>query len=375
MVPVDVAFDVGPLSGRRTGIGAAVDELRRHLDARDDVELIPYVTSFRATGSTGLRRLPLPALLAHRCWERADRPRLDGRLRPARLIHGTNYVVPPSRLPRLVSVYDCWFLRHPEAAHPDVVRAGRILVRSLERGAVAHASSRATADALRDTCPGAEVHVVHLGAIGLAVPAASCPVPELEGRPFIVATGTIERRKNLPRLVEAFARASVDIADLRLVIAGGDGDDRPAVEQAIDRLPRDLADRVLLTGYIADDARSWLLRHASVLAYPSLDEGFGFPLLDAMQVDLPIVASRAGSIPEVAGDAAELCDPNDVDAIGASLVRAIVDEARRAQLIAAGRTQVAHFSWSRTADGMAALYRHLAERAPQAAGRTRSDQG
>jgi glycosyltransferase involved in cell wall biosynthesis len=361
MVPVDVAFDVGPLSGRRTGIGAAVDELRRHLDASAAVELIPYVTSFRASPSPGVRRLPLPALVAHRCWERLEQPRFDRRLRPARLIHGTNYVVPPSRLPRLVSVYDCWFLRHPDAAHPDVVRAGRILVRSLERGAVAHTSSHATADVLRDICPGAEVEVVHLGVIDLPAPTPTCPIAELGGRPFILSTGTIERRKNLPRLVDAFGQASAQIDDLLLVIAGGDGDDRLEVDQAIDRLPRHLADRVLLTGYVSDDARSWLVRHATVLAYPSLDEGFGFPLLDAMQADLPIVASRAGSIPEVAGDAAEFCDATDVDGLGECLVRAITDSERRAQLVEAGRRRVDQFTWSSTVDGLVELYRRLAD--------------
>lgn len=364
MIPVEVAFDVGPLSGRRTGIGAAVAELHRRLDARSDIRLVPFVTSFRASPAPGQRRLPLPAMVAHRCWGRSEHPNFDRRLRPARLIHGTNYVVPPSRLPRVVSVYDCWFLRHPEAAHPDVVRAGRILLRSLERGATAHTSSHATADALRNICPDARVEVIHLGAIELPPSAITCPIPELGGRPFVLATGTVERRKNLPRLVEAFARASSEVDDLLLVIAGGDGDDRPAVERAIDRLPLHLADRVLLTGYVDEDARSWLLRNATVLAYPSLDEGFGFPLLDAMQAGLPIVASRAGSIPEVAGDAAEFCDATDVDGLAGSLVRVVVDGERRSQLVSAGHQRLATFTWSRTTDGMVDLYRRLVGESP-----------
>jgi glycosyltransferase involved in cell wall biosynthesis len=367
MTPVDVAFDVGPLSGRRTGIGVAVAELRQNLEARSDVTLTPYLTSFRAARSPGQVRVPMPAMVAQRCWERAEHPRIDRRVRPARVIHGTNYVVPPSRLPRLVSVYDCWFLRHPESALPDVVRAGRILMRSLARGATAHASSHATADALRDIAPYAEVSVVHLGAIALPAATAECPIPELGSRPFVLATGTIERRKNLPRLVDAFGRASSDVDGLSLVIAGGDGDDRHRVDQAIDRLPRRLADRVLLTGYVPDDARSWLLRNAAVLAYPSLDEGFGFPLLDAMQAQVPIVASRAGSIPEVAGEAAELCDASDTDELAACLVRAVVDDERRTRMLHAGKRQLEIFTWARTTEGIVDLYRRLADRSPSRA--------
>src|SRR5690606_18202264 len=115
----------------------------------------------------------------------------DGRLSPATLLHGTNYVVPPSRLPRVVSVYDCWFVRHPDQAHPDVVRAGRVLTRALARGAVAHASSAATAAAIGELFPAAEVRTVHLAPIPLPAPAAGCPIAELDGREFVVAIGTL----------------------------------------------------------------------------------------------------------------------------------------------------------------------------------------
>jgi glycosyltransferase involved in cell wall biosynthesis len=367
MAAPSVAFDVGPLAGRRTGIGAAVAALQHSLMQRDDVTLRPFITSFRARPGPGVRRLPLPAAVAHRLWMRTDHPRVDRWLATdpidspsPTVVHGTNYVVPPCRTPRLVSVYDCWFLRNPEHAHSDVARAGKVLLRALRHGAVAHTSSQATAESLRELVPQAEVRTVHLAAIPLPAPAAACPIPELEGHDFVVAVATLERRKNLPRLVDAFGRLAADHSELRLVIAGGDGDDRHAVDSAIDRLDTSTAARVMLTGYVADDARSWLLHHARLLAYPSLDEGFGFPLLDAMQAGTPIVASNVGSIPEVAGDAALLAPPLDVDALAAAIARVLDDTATRDALTAAAVDRLATFSWDTTAAAMVQLYGDLA---------------
>jgi glycosyltransferase involved in cell wall biosynthesis len=358
-----VALDVGPLHGPLTGVGTAVQGLSNALAVMPDGPLVtPYLTSFRARPSPGTRRLPLPAALAVRCWGRFDRPRADRWLGQVEVIHGTNYVVPPSRLPRLVSVYDCWFLRHPERVHPDVRRASAVLRRAVATGAVVHASSHATADAVRELLAADRVEVLPLGAPPRPSPPVSTarPIPELHGHPFVLALGTMEQRKNLPRLVAAFGLAAADVADLRLVLAGGEGDDVEAVHDAITALPRHLTDRVLLTGRVDDPTKSWLLHHAAVLAYPSLDEGFGFPLLEAMSVGSPVVASDAGSIPEVAGDAALIVSAADVDALAEALVLAITDEAERQRLVTAGYARVAAHDWATTAERFADLYAALA---------------
>jgi glycosyltransferase involved in cell wall biosynthesis len=116
-----------------------------------------------------------------------------------------------------------------------------------------------------------------------------------------------------------------------------------------------------MTGRVDELSRSWLLRNATVLAYPSLDEGFGFPLLDAMQVGLPIAASNRGSIPEVCGNAGLLCEPDDVIALATNLATAAFDDLVRAQLLAAAAAQLATFSWHRCAADLTALYRRLAD--------------
>lgn len=188
----------------------------------------------------------------------------------------------------------------------------------------------------------------------------SPPIPALVGRPFIAAVGTLERRKNLPTLIEAFGMLATEDQHILLVLAGADGDDRPAINAAIDGLDHAVARRVVMTGRVDESARSWLLHNATVLAYPSLDEGFGFPLLDAMQVGVPIAASNRGSIPEVCGAAGLLCDADDTIALATNLSSAAFDDRVRAQLRAAATTQLASFSWQRCATDLTALYRRLA---------------
>ena len=351
-----MAFDVGPLAGPRTGIGNAVDHLHSALSARDDVRLIDYLISYRASGGRA-SKLPIPALVAHRLWQVAGHPRADRWLDPFDLIHGTNYVVPPSIEPRLVSVYDCWFLQQPQLASASVRRSGRVLLRSLAQGAHAHVSSQATAETLAHFAPQATIHVGYLGALPLPAPSEDVALPELVGRPYVLAIGTIERRKNLPHLVRSFGIVANLLPDLHLVLAGTPSDDSIQVRAAIDQLGPSLSHRVLMTGRISESARGWLIRHATAVAYPSLDEGFGFPLLDAMQAGVPIVASTAGSIPEIAGDAAVLVDPADQNQLAEAMSSVVVDDALRARLIDAGSQRWTQFGWAESAEQMANIYR------------------
>jgi glycosyltransferase involved in cell wall biosynthesis len=364
MDPVRLALDVGPLYGHRTGVGATVAELSAALAVHAEVETYPYVLSFRTRPEPGGRRLPLPAAVAHRLWARADWPRLDRWLSPSQVVHGTNYVVPPSRRPRLVSVYDCWFLAHPEQATPTVRRAAAVLRRATAGGAWVHASSAATADQVRELLDPERVEVVHLGPLAVpptaARPASATWTRPLDHRPFVLALGTIERRKNVPALVEAFGRAAPQLDGAALVLAGAPGDDAPAVGRALAALPPAVRDDVFTPGPVDSATKSWLLHHAAAVAYPSLDEGFGFPILEAQAAGRPVVATRAGSIPEVAGDGAELVPLGDQDALAGALVRVLDDDDRSRELVAAGTANLARFSWTATANELVRIYRIIA---------------
>jgi glycosyltransferase involved in cell wall biosynthesis len=236
-----------------------------------------------------------------------------------------------------------------------------VLRRAVERGATVHASSASTAAEIADLFPGARTVTIPLAAVPVPQPSAGPPVPALVDRPYIAAIGTLERRKNIPALVRAFGLMADDDHDILLMLAGADGDDREGINAAIDQLDPAVARRIVLTGRIDEASRSWLLRNATVLAYPSLDEGFGFPLLDAMQIGLPIVASNRGSIPEVCGPAGLLCDPDDISTLAKNLTSAAFDDATRARLVAAADAQLATFSWARCAAELGALYHRLAD--------------
>jgi len=174
---------------------------------------------------------------------------------------------------------------------------------------------------------------------------------------YVLAIGTIEPRKNLPVLVDAFDRVATTHPDLHLVVAGrvGWGDDafRTACARARHR------SRIRALGYVSASARRDLLAGASLLAYPSRYEGFGFPPLEAMAVGVPVVAARAGAIPEVTGDAALLVDPDDPEGLAESLRRALDDPELRRDLVTRGRARVGCFSWPAMANEMTALYRKL----------------
>jgi glycosyltransferase involved in cell wall biosynthesis len=356
-----VAVDVGALLGPRTGVGQFVARLLDGLTAVDSPpDVRRYVLSYRAELPPGVQRLKYPAALALRAWAHADHPRADRALAGADLVHGPNYVVPPSALPTVVSVHDCWFLRQPDDVDGSVRWFGPALRRAVRRGVTVHVPSQHTAAQVRELLGAERVAVVPLGAPVVLPPAAPLHLAGLDGRPYVLALGNKEPRKNLPRLVDAFGLLQRELPDVALVLLGPDGPDRPAIDDAISRQPRAVADRVLLVDYVSDDQRNAVLHAAAALAYPSLDEGFGFPALEAMAAGVPVVAAEAGSLPEICGPAALLVDPLDPAAMAAAVQRVIVDDDVRAELIARGHEQVELFSEARSAAGIADLYRRLA---------------
>jgi glycosyltransferase involved in cell wall biosynthesis len=369
--PVRVAIDVGPLHGQRTGIGQAVAGMVGALSATgesagltDRVTLMPYVTSTRADREPSQRRLPIPAAAAIRLWSRNSAPTVDRWLGRPDLVHGTNYVVPPTRCPRVVSVYDCWFLEHPRDVDANVRRAAAVLRRSVMDGAHVVTSSTATTSRVRELLATDRVHTIHLGPPPVpTIPAEDRPasLPELDGGPFILALGTVERRKNIPTLVAAFGRLAREHEHVRLVIAGTAGNDAPAVDRAVSRLDTAAAARVIRLGPVSDAEKNWLLANARALAYPSLDEGFGFPILEAQQLGTPVVASTAGSIPEITGSAALLSAPLDSEALAANLYWVVNSDDMHAKLARRGHTNLRRFTWSATADRLIGLYRSLIE--------------
>ena len=376
---IRLALDVLPLAGDRTGVGRFCAGLAGALVGRDDLELRGYAIARRArtataaqAGAVGLevRTLGVPTRLANAIWARAERPPIEWLVGPVDVVHGTNYVVPPARhAGRVVTVHDLTALRYPEMCVPASLAYPGLVARAVKHGAFVHVPSsfvRGEVIELLQVDPG-RVRVVPHGLDDapspVAVPLASAREPRSRPAPYVLALGAVEPRKDLPTLVKAFSELAAEHRDLELVVAGPDGWGTPAFDAAV--ASSGVGARVVRLGYLDEARRRSLLSEASVLAYPSLYEGFGFPPLEAMAAGVPVVATRAGAVPEVVGDAAELVVPGDASALAAGLARVIDDAELRAKLVDAGRLRAARFTWASSAASMMELY-ELASRHRQA---------
>ncbi len=236
---------------------------------------------------------------------------------------------------------------------------------AVRRSAALIAISQATADDLVARYPAARGKTVvaplaAAPALEARAPDATLPdgVPE---RDFILAVGTLEPRKNLPRLVAAYRRLPTALQEAHpLVVTGRLGWDTGETVAALDSLGA----RAIRTGFVPDAQLALLYRRCALFAYPSLGEGFGLPVLEAMAAGAPVLTSDRSSLPEVGGDAAAYCDPTDEAAIAAALAALLGDPARRARLAAAGPARAAQFSWAETARIVLETLERIAQPSP-----------
>jgi glycosyltransferase involved in cell wall biosynthesis len=308
------------------------------------------------------RDLPLTDDWMARLWQRLRLPLpaewITGRVD---VFYSPDFVLPPlqRRTRALLTVHDLSFLRHPETFPPKLgAYLNQAVPRSVARADHILADSEATRRDLLDllNVPPGKVTTLYGGVTarfnaqvtdGERAADGECAHLQTQygigARPYILAVGTVQPRKNYVRLMEACDPLAAQ-RDLDLVIVG-----RPAwLSEPIVAAARQRS-YVHLMGFLADDDLPALYRQAEALAFPSVYEGFGFPPLEAMVCGTPVVASTASSVPEVVGDAGLLVDPLDVPAWTAALARVLDDQALRANLRQAGLARAATFTWTRTA--------------------------
>jgi glycosyltransferase involved in cell wall biosynthesis len=334
MTPLRVGIDTSPLVLTRAGTARYLRNLLAALDEEESLEIRRY--RFGGNGrlakvarDTGWYLAGLPLL--------ARRDRID-------VLHCPTIRAPiRSSMPIILSIHDLAVVRHPElfnrwtamySGHllPPVARAAAAVLTGSEfaRREILH---------LLDV-PEAKVRVTPYG-VG---PPFTQEGPAVAGD-YVLTVATLEPRKNLPRLVEAFQLARLEGIELRVVGARGWGD----VEVN--------GTGVKLLGEVADEELARLYRGARCVAYVSLYEGFGFPVLEAMACGAAVVTSRGGACEEVGGSAVVLVDPFDVQSIADGL-REAVD--RRAELSELGRARASAFDWKETARAAAAVYHEVA---------------
>lgn len=299
-------------------------------------------------------------------WEQLVQPRTLRRVR-ADLAHGPAFVGPlASPCPFVVTVHDLSFLRFPRLLRSPNRFYLRIFTRASVRRArrVIAVSAHAADETVRllGVRRGA-IDVVYHGVAPQFRPLRAEAVTAFRAERglsegFVLYLGTMEPRKNLTRLVEAFARLKAP--DLQLVLAGGRGWYDAEIFARTEEL--NLQDRIVFPGYVPEEDLPLWYNAASVFAYPSLYEGFGMQVLEAQACGTPVLTSNCSALPEAAGDGALLVDPSDVGAISEALHRLLTDQALRDDLRRRGIVHAAAFSWQRTAAETIGVYRRaLAE--------------
>jgi glycosyltransferase involved in cell wall biosynthesis len=358
-VAVDLTSQLTPL----TGVGVFAHEVVERLARRDDLALTGYAVTWRGRGrladvvppGVAVVDRPMAARPLHEAWRRTDHPLLDRFVGRHDVVWGPNYVGPPTRAAELVSVHDLTTLHHPELANAITLSYPALVRRALGRGAWIHTPSHFVRDEVIEHlgAPPERVVAVHLGARGTAAGDAARGRTLAGGDRYVLALGTVEPRKDLPTLVRAFDLLCAGDTALRLVVAGSDGWGADAFTDAVAASPA--PERIVRLGRVDEADRAALLAGAGAFAYPSVYEGFGLPPVEAMLAGVPVVSTRAGSLPEVCRDGADLVDVGDAPGLAAALRRVLDDARHRAVLVARGHEVAAGYSWDLTADRLAEL--------------------
>ena len=363
---------------QRGGIGRYVRELLRALTVLDSDN--EYRLFFAAKNDDGhglpdlpinfrARRLPFHDIWLARVWHRLRAP-LPVELITGRVdvYHSPDFSLPPTlrNTPTVLTVHDLSFIHHPSSTAPGLRGYLDVVVpRSVRRATHLLADSQATKDdliAMYHT-PEEKISVLYSG-----VAASFSPVVDLGAlakvrwryglgeRPYVLSIGTLQPRKNHIRLIEAFDRALRD-SQYNLVLAGGKGWMYDEVRAQVSKY--ELQDRVIFPGFVAEEHLAALYSAADVMAFPSLYEGFGLPVLEAMACGVPVLVSTAPCLPEVAGDAALIVDPQDVSAMAAAIEALVFQPELRDGLRAKGLTRAAQFRWEKSAAELLGIYREI----------------
>ena len=369
-----ILVDYRPALRERTGVGEFVHELVRALadpaDAAASDEIVIFASSWKDRPSPTLpleipgarivdRRIPVRTLAW--AWNNLEFPPVEWLAGPCDIAHSQSpMLIPSSRAAQVVTIHDLDFLHHPENVEAEMRRDFPRLARShAQRAHAVMVSSQYAATAVTRELglPSTRVHVCPPG----APPWASEVARRRAGSPGrrILFVGTLGPRKNVGTLLEAYARLRSRVANAPpLTLAGHTTPASAPWEARANEAP--LAGHVDITGYVDAAQRIELFADARMLVLPSYEEGFGLPVLEAMACGVPVVISSRGSLPEVAGDAADPVEPDDAEGLAARMI-ALLDDATAREASRKGLAQAARYSWRACAAAARVAYRSAVE--------------
>jgi glycosyltransferase involved in cell wall biosynthesis len=364
-----IGVDIRPFYEPLTGVGWYLYHLLHEISHRDDVEIFLFGDA-RITDEGPELQCDLPSKSELCVFDLRGRPksRLDRPLTAAAyvlwmaildcdVIFGANYFLPRLMSAvarrRVITIHDLTYKRFPELLQKETLdNLERQMMREITLADAIICVSEATRRDLLEfyEVDPRRVHAIHSG---IAPPPKPVPVPGLPRR-YILFVSTIEPRKNLEVLLEAFDELRIDY-DGSLVIAG-------RVGWKSDDIARRLRGRgIVHLDYLPPPQLAATYRNAEVFVFPSIYEGFGFPLLEAMANGVPVIAARSSSLPEVGGDAALYFEPRNAHELAAQVRRLLSDQALRRDLIARGQARAAQFRWDEAARRTLQVFRTVTE--------------
>jgi glycosyltransferase involved in cell wall biosynthesis len=370
-----VGIDVGPATITRTGVGNYCFYLVKHLLrlGPECCELVGFSSGLAKVELGDLHgylrhlHVPVPTRVLYKSWSLLKSPKVDRLLGGVDVYHATNYFLPPTHSARrVVTIHDLAFLAVPELCSPKIVGPFSKGIRGF-----AH-----SADAILAYSESTKRDIVRLLGVApekvtvapLAVDEEFAPLTKetasarLETRyairpPFLLFVGTLEPRKNVCGLLKGFARVARDIPH-KLVLVGSLGWNTREIFRVIDHLG--LGDRVILPGFVPQCDLPAFYCAANAFVFPTLYEGFGLPLLEALTCGCPVITYNNSSVPEVTGGAALYVEDTGEEALAEAIRRIIEDNELRTRLVAAGREHAGKFSWDACARSTLDVYRRLA---------------
>ncbi len=363
-----IGIDFTSASRERAGIGRYARELIRALARLDHtnryVLFVPRdahaeLLAFDWPANFSIIRAPLTERYLAALWHRARVPLwIEMWIGAVDVFYSPDFLLPPTRARRtLVTVHDLSYVRVPECFPAPLLNyLNRAVPRSVAHADLVLADAASTQRDLVDVyhTPVAQTRVLYSGVDARFNPnitaAARARIGAVtQGKPYLLSLGTIQPRKNYVRLIQAFAKIIRDpaITDLQLLICGGRGWMFDEVFRAVEACG--LRDRVIFPDYMRDEDLPALYAGATLFVYPSLYEGFGLPVAEALACGAPVVSSHASSLPEVGGDAVLYFDPRDIVGMADTICRVLTDESLRNDLRAKGFAQAKKFSWAKAA--------------------------
>ncbi|HUX07608.1 MAG TPA: glycosyltransferase family 1 protein [Acidobacteriota bacterium] len=370
-----IAIDMRPALRQGTGVGTFVEQLALALDSLEgDHSLALFSSSSRdrwpVDRLVGMQKSEVvdrrwPVRLLNLFWNRFGRPRIERFVGRVDIAHSPTPLLLPSKAAQVVTIHDLYFLRCPEQTRAEIRRDYAPLVRRHVKAADAVvAVSEATKSETVELLGVPAEKIVVCGED--AAPVFDQPPAEEElawsrtiaPNPFFLFVGTIEPRKNLPLLLQAYGLLQKRYHKLQLVIAGERGWDFEAFDEGLSQL--EVPARVVVTGYLDRRSLRALYHSATALVMPSHCEGFGLPLVEAMACACPLIVADNSSLPEVAGDAALYWRSGEASELSTLLEKMLTSDALRTELSQNGRRRRQLFSWRKTAEIVMGLYHDLA---------------